>query len=297
MEVSMPTRLAILVCAFACCTAARAQLYGITSAGDLYTIDRATGAATFVGSSGHGSNAAAADAAGHIISMSSPFEADVIDPATGTILQTIPLSNAGVAGYGPRGLAIDSTGTIWVAMSKADTQAIDLLATLSLPTGSYTPVGPMGRADIQGLACDASGNLYALGIFSGGQFCSVNKTTGACTVIGSGTFGGDTQALEFDDAGVCYALQANLLRVDPLTGVATLIGATGQSDFRGMAFVSVAAPCYPDCNADGSLNLSDFGCFQTRFALADPYADCNTDGVLNLSDFGCFQTKFALGCP
>lgn len=27
------------------------------------------------------------------------------------------------------------------------------------------------------------------------------------------------------------------------------------------------------------------------------YPDCNADGALNLSDFGCFQTKFALGCP
>ncbi|MCC6660155.1 MAG: hypothetical protein IT437_04640 [Phycisphaerales bacterium] len=57
------------------------------------------------------------------------------------------------------------------------------------------------------------------------------------------------------------------------------------------------APCYPDCNADGQLNLSDFGCFTTKFALGDPYADCNGDGALNLSDFGCFTTKFALGCP
>ncbi|MCC6659763.1 MAG: hypothetical protein IT437_02630, partial [Phycisphaerales bacterium] len=45
------------------------------------------------------------------------------------------------------------------------------------------------------------------------------------------------------------------------------------------------------------LNLSDFGCFTTKFALGDAYADCNGDGVLNLSDFGCFTTKFALGCP
>jgi hypothetical protein len=55
--------------------------------------------------------------------------------------------------------------------------------------------------------------------------------------------------------------------------------------------------CEADCNGDGSLNLSDFGCFQTRFALGHPLADCNGDSVLNLSDFGCFQTKFALGCP
>jgi hypothetical protein len=56
-------------------------------------------------------------------------------------------------------------------------------------------------------------------------------------------------------------------------------------------------PCYPDCNGDGLLNLADFGCFQTKFALQDPYADCNGDGFLGLADFGCFQTKFALGCP
>ena len=55
--------------------------------------------------------------------------------------------------------------------------------------------------------------------------------------------------------------------------------------------------CYPDCNADGVLNLSDFGCFTTKFALGDPYADCNGDGIRNLADFGCFTTKFALGCP
>jgi hypothetical protein len=58
-----------------------------------------------------------------------------------------------------------------------------------------------------------------------------------------------------------------------------------------------AGTCYPDCNGDGALNLSDFGCFQTAFALGQPYADCNGDGVRNLSDFGCFQTQFALGCP
>jgi hypothetical protein len=57
------------------------------------------------------------------------------------------------------------------------------------------------------------------------------------------------------------------------------------------------APCYADCNTDGALNLTDFGCFQTKFATGDGYADCNGDGAKNLADFGCFQTKFALGCP
>jgi hypothetical protein len=61
--------------------------------------------------------------------------------------------------------------------------------------------------------------------------------------------------------------------------------------------VWVEGACFADCNGDGLLNLSDFGCFTTRFATGDSYADCNGDGLRNLSDFGCFQTKFALGCP
>ncbi len=63
-------------------------------------------------------------------------------------------------------------------------------------------------------------------------------------------------------------------------------------------FSRVVLPaCYADCNGDSVLNIADFGCFQTKFALQDPYADCNMDGLLNIADFGCFQTKFALGCP
>lgn len=62
------------------------------------------------------------------------------------------------------------------------------------------------------------------------------------------------------------------------------------------AFEYQLRSCYPDCYQDGSLNLADFGCFQTWFAIGNPRADCNGDGAVNLSDFGCFQTRFALGC-
>jgi hypothetical protein len=57
------------------------------------------------------------------------------------------------------------------------------------------------------------------------------------------------------------------------------------------------APCYPDCNADRSLTIADFGCFQAKFVTGDPYADCNASGSLTIADFGCFQAKFAAGCP
>ncbi len=55
--------------------------------------------------------------------------------------------------------------------------------------------------------------------------------------------------------------------------------------------------CYPDCNADLTLTIADFGCFQTKFVSGDPYADCNAVGGLTIADFACFQTKFVAGCP
>ncbi len=54
--------------------------------------------------------------------------------------------------------------------------------------------------------------------------------------------------------------------------------------------------CYPDCDGNSQLNVNDYICFQTKFALGDPYADCDGNGQRNVNDYICFQTKFALGC-
>ncbi len=58
-------------------------------------------------------------------------------------------------------------------------------------------------------------------------------------------------------------------------------------------FTCIPATCYPDCDLGGTLNLADFGCFQSKFAANHMYADCNKDFALNLADFGCFQSTFA----
>ena len=72
-----------------------------------------------------------------------------------------------------------------------------------------------------------------------------------------------------------------------------------SSTFRNRLQVNGTAGggCYADCNEDGALTVSDFGCFQTRFVAGDPYADCNGDGQFTVPDFGCFQTLFVVGCP
>jgi hypothetical protein len=62
------------------------------------------------------------------------------------------------------------------------------------------------------------------------------------------------------------------------------------------AILNVEAGCYPDCEQDGDLDIDDFICYQTIFALGLPSADCDADGVLSIDDFICFQTYFAIGC-
>jgi glucose/arabinose dehydrogenase len=73
----------------------------------------------------------------------------------------------------------------------------------------------------------------------------------------------------------------------------TVLGPSGA----GGEVLRIKVICYADCNGDGVLNLADYGCFQTQFALGRTSADCNRDGQLNLADFGCFAARYALGCP
>ncbi|MCH7791777.1 MAG: hypothetical protein IID31_05810 [Planctomycetes bacterium] len=59
-----------------------------------------------------------------------------------------------------------------------------------------------------------------------------------------------------------------------------------------------AALCYADCDANGSLDIFDFLCFQNSFVSGEPYAcDCDPDPVCDIFDFLCFQNAFVAGCP
>jgi hypothetical protein len=57
------------------------------------------------------------------------------------------------------------------------------------------------------------------------------------------------------------------------------------------------APCYPDCDGSGSLDLFDFLCFVNEFNNGNAYADCDGSGGLDLFDFLCFVNAFNAGCP
>lgn len=78
--------------------------------------------------------------------------------------------------------------------------------------------------------------------------------------------------------------------------------ATGKSEPAVVDTLTVALPCYPNC--DGStvapiLTANDFSCFLNRYVTADPYANCdNSTGTptLTANDFQCFLNKFVGGC-
>ncbi len=81
------------------------------------------------------------------------------------------------------------------------------------------------------------------------------------------------------------------------TGVGTgqsgmCFGGTGSYNFS----LELTPICYPDCDQSGSLDIDDFICFQTLYAIGDPTADCDQSGELNIDDFICFQTLYAIGC-
>ncbi len=65
---------------------------------------------------------------------------------------------------------------------------------------------------------------------------------------------------------------------------------------NGFLTIVDPTPCFADCDCSGSLNIDDFICFQTHFALADFYADCDKDGSLTIDDFMCFQAAYTAGC-
>ncbi len=138
-----------------------------------------------------------------------------------------------------------------------------LVAGFSPPTGffEFDTAGTLLNTYVAGTSCRAA---YPLG-------------NGNILYVGGGGAGGFIRS------------------IDPVTGDITVIQNGGITP-QYVNPIGLVTPCYPDCDADGTLSVDDFICFQTFFALGDPYADCDDDGVLSVDDFICFQTFFAVGC-
>jgi hypothetical protein len=297
---------------FAGQAAGQTVLYGVRPSGDLLRVDTTTGAGAVMGRSGVACAAAAAmiddeprapalfDAM--LLGGGPAAQADqltAINRWSGAVARTLQTTGRPV-GYTIRAMAVPQSahgliGPLSVLLGDGTSTTIELLATIDVWSGVYTVIGPTGRTDLQSLAWNSSGALYALGTDGGGSLCRVDPSTGAATLIGGGEFGADDQALAFLPDGRLVACGANLLSVDAATGATTLIGPTGFTDIIALAQVAV---CYANCDHQDSppiLNITDFICFQTKFAAGDPSANCDlstSPPLLNVNDFVCFMAAF-----
>jgi len=151
---------------------------------------------------------------------------------------------------------------------------------MDLATGAFTPSGSI-PSTIQYLAPGPGGSLLTMD-FSG-SLDSINRTTGAATVIGPTGFSecpgpascGTSSQLSFGSAaGMLYATDFanNLYTVNPTTGKATLVGPTGIPALT-------SAPL--SANPDGTINFYDENLFGAGGKL---YANFDT-GVLDPTTF------------
>ena len=174
-------------------------LFGATAGGTLIRINTQSGSGSPVGPIGVGVNAMASDSQNRLFvgGGGDPDEIILVDPVTGEGSVFVKMVNR-PPGYGLRGMAFHSSDTLYIAFSQPDTQEIDLLASMNMTTGVVTVIGETGVTDIQGLAFDASDNLYWLGTGFGGRLGTLNINTGDATVIGGTGLTGNDQALEFE---------------------------------------------------------------------------------------------------
>ena len=153
-------------------------------------------------------------------------------------------------------------------------------------------------SDIAGaLAIDPAGGVFVGGGTSGAL--AGPSAGGSDAFLGRVDAGGATSWVR--QFGTSQWDVANELALDGAGGVFVVGGTSGQLGLTNPAaddfYLARFGACYADCNFDGQLTVSDFGCFQTQFVLGDSSADCNGDGALSVPDFGCFQTRFVGGCP
>jgi len=228
-----------------------------------------------------------------------------INPATGaaTLIGTVSGASGVINGLGYNPAANVLYGII---------QATGQIVTINTTTAVATNVGPAHGGTIGALEFDpGTGALFGIDD-AGGASTLVKWTdpTQARVVVGNlGAGITDCNGLAVVDSGDLYTINAvnrQLLKINPATGTATVVGATGGIFGASYGMAAVLTPVAPSCyaNCDGSsippiLNVSDFTCFLNRYSAGDSYANCDgstVPPVLNVSDFTCFLNAYSAGC-
>ena len=112
------------------------------------------------------------------------------------------------------------------------------LYTVNQGTGVATLVGPVGYG-LVGLVVSSDGTIYGSG---GKRLVVINPATGSGTPVGSGTGFSSSGDLAFDASGNLYMTATDtprtdvFVRLDPTTGVGTIIGTVGDPDVYGLGY-------------------------------------------------------------
>jgi trimeric autotransporter adhesin len=212
-------------------------------------------------------------------------------------------------------------GTVWSPLGSGLGFFGDVHSITAIPNGDIIVGGlfeKAGNVFTKGIARWDGSSWFALG----GGLSSIDGSypivrslvalpNGSILAAGSFDKAGSTltNSVALWDGSLWHALQSGINVGEKATVYAAAALQSGELVFGGdfyragdtysTYFARFACPpkvCIPDCDGSKALDIDDFVCFQTLYAIGDPLADCDADGTLNLDDFVCFLTIFALGC-
>jgi len=197
------------------------------------TINASTGSGTDIGATGESSYALARDLDGTLYTTytdgSGNAQLAIVSPTTGAIVSTI-----GDLGVPLAALEIDGTGQMWGVGYENQSVNDTFLYRINKETAAITPVGDTGVSFTMDLSFDPSGNLYST---VANNLYQLNLSTGASTLVAtitgvpSGGKDGGVMGIMHDTDGTLYATEyvvaSPLYEINPITGVATVIGNTG----------------------------------------------------------------------
>ncbi|MEZ6317757.1 MAG: beta-propeller fold lactonase family protein [Phycisphaerales bacterium] len=206
-------------------------------------------------------------AAGGISAGGHAFAGYIIDQATGMLTGAIAGSPFTSPGSSPKGFAFTPDGSYLYVSHGTDATirafAMDVEAGVPTDTGYSFDVGLQGT--LQGM-----GTL-------GGLLFACDDSTAIDGVAGAYSFTIDGGTGDFA----------------PTPGAPVLTEGVSPNDIATWA----GAPCPPDINGDGVLNLDDINLFADAFTAGDLLADADGNGILNLDDVNLFAAGFLAGCP
>ncbi|PYM15979.1 MAG: hypothetical protein DMD81_13690 [Candidatus Rokuibacteriota bacterium] len=149
------------------------------------------------------------------------------------------------------GLAFSSSGTLFgAAWNSTGGELWTINPTNAAQTFVGTITGCTGNNFVAGIGFSPSGTLFGSRGGSGGveDLVTLNKSTAACTPIGSGSGGANNIAdIVFDLSsgtlfGVTGGSDSQLLTINPVTGAETMIGLIGFNNVSSLAVPRGVAP-------------------------------------------------------